>query len=153
MKTLKHSTLGAMIGNQRVQPYAAPLPALADAIPSGGGRSIGRAGEAGGHPRNRIAAPALVKPVRFSAMKSICPEAGKIEKSQTAGNGAGAGRDLAAGLGEGPGGLPYVYRWNRQGRKGEACRLIARGTMNSRLIEFADGGRMVTSGNALRRAR
>lgn len=27
--------------------------------------------------------------------------------------------------------FPYVYRWNRQGRKGKFCKLICRGTMNS----------------------
>lgn len=99
MKTHDELPFGAMIGNQRVQPDAAPLAALANAIPSGGGRSIGRAGEAGGHPRNAIAAPALVKPVRFSAPKPICPKAGKIENSHTTGNGAGAGRDRTTGLG------------------------------------------------------
>ena len=43
----------------------------------------------------------------------------------------------------------YVFRWNRLGRKGKACRLIARGTMNSCLLEFDDGWRMVTSRNAI----
>jgi hypothetical protein len=47
---------------------------------------------------------------------------------------------------------PYLYRWNRQGRKGQRCRVIARGKMNSALVEFADGYRMVTSRNALRKA-
>jgi hypothetical protein len=49
--------------------------------------------------------------------------------------------------------FPYVYRWNRQGRKGQACRGLTRGTQNSRLLEFKDGYRMVTSGNALKRRR
>jgi hypothetical protein len=43
----------------------------------------------------------------------------------------------------------YVFRWNRLGRKGQTCRLIARGTMNSCLLEFDDGWRMVTSRNAI----
>lgn len=47
----------------------------------------------------------------------------------------------------------YIYRWNRCGRKGQTCRLIARGTQNSCALEFADGFRMVTSRNALKRAR
>ena len=47
----------------------------------------------------------------------------------------------------------YVYRWNRQGRKGQRCRLLLRGKMNSILVEFADGYTMITSGNAIRRAR
>lgn len=45
----------------------------------------------------------------------------------------------------------YVYRWNRQGRKGQLCDVRARGTMNSCLVEFADGFTMVTSRNAVRR--
>ena len=45
----------------------------------------------------------------------------------------------------------YVYRWDRQGRKGQECQILARGTMNSVLLEFGDGYRMITSGNALRR--
>jgi hypothetical protein len=45
----------------------------------------------------------------------------------------------------------YVYRWNRQGRKGYVCRVLARGAMNSCLVQFADGFKMVTSRNALRR--
>ncbi len=46
----------------------------------------------------------------------------------------------------------YLFRWNRLGRKAQRCRVIARGTMNSCLLEFEDGGRMVTSRNALKRA-
>ena len=46
----------------------------------------------------------------------------------------------------------YVYRWDRGGRKGQKCRCLARGTMNSCLLEFEDGGRMVTSRNALKKS-
>ncbi|MGO4171607.1 hypothetical protein [Bosea sp. TAF32] len=46
----------------------------------------------------------------------------------------------------------YIYRWNRCDRKGQRCRVFARGTMNSVGLEFEDGFRMVSSGNALRRA-
>ena len=46
----------------------------------------------------------------------------------------------------------YLYAWNRCGRKGQRCRVLARGKMNSCLLEFEDGWRMVTSRNALRRA-
>lgn len=49
--------------------------------------------------------------------------------------------------------FPYVYRWDRQGRKGQRCRLVTRGTMNSVLLEFEDGYRMVTSGNSLKKAK
>jgi hypothetical protein len=48
--------------------------------------------------------------------------------------------------------LPYIYRWNRMGRKGERCAVTVRGTMNSCLVVFADGFRMVTSRNAIRKA-
>ena len=46
---------------------------------------------------------------------------------------------------------PYRYRWNRHGRKGQWCRVWARGAMNSVGVEFPDGYRLVTSGNALRK--
>ena len=46
---------------------------------------------------------------------------------------------------------PYVYAWNRMGRKGQFFRVICRGTMNSCLIEFEDGFRAVTSRNAIRK--
>lgn len=45
--------------------------------------------------------------------------------------------------------LPYVYRWNNQGRKGQSCAWLVRGTMNSCLLRFADGFTMVTTRNAL----
>lgn len=66
---------------------------------------------------------------------------------------------------------PYLYRWDRHGRKGQSCRVTARskpapgsfalpgfGTparprFNSIRVEFADGFAMVTSGNAIRKAR
>ncbi len=49
--------------------------------------------------------------------------------------------------------LPYIYRWNRQGRKGQPCEVLARGTMTSCCVRFADGYTMVTSRNALMRNR
>lgn len=48
--------------------------------------------------------------------------------------------------------FPYVYRWDRCGRKGQRCAVPVRGTMNSCLAVFEDGFAMVTSRNALRRA-
>jgi hypothetical protein len=48
--------------------------------------------------------------------------------------------------------FPYIFRWNLMGRKGQLCRVVMRGTRNSRLVEFEDGHRAVTSGNALRKA-
>lgn len=69
------------------------------------------------------------------------------------------------------GGYPYVWFWRqREGwavtaagdvqpprvfdrcRKGERCRVLARGTMNSAAIEFEDGYSVVTSRSGLRRA-
>jgi hypothetical protein len=47
--------------------------------------------------------------------------------------------------------LPYLYRWDRQGRKGQPCNVLARGTMNSCLVAFEDGYRMVTSRNAIKK--
>jgi hypothetical protein len=59
---------------------------------------------------------------------------------------------------------PYVWFWHRKpgwdrgtpprelDRKGQRCRVIARGAMNSALLEFEDGFRTVTSRSGLRRA-
>ena len=47
----------------------------------------------------------------------------------------------------------YIFRWDRHGRKGQPCLVLARGTMNSCLVEFEDGYTMVTSRNALQRRR
>lgn len=72
--------------------------------------------------------------------------------------------------------FPYVWYWRQQTswrvqvrdgrivalspprvfdreRKGARCRVLVRGAMNSALIEFADGWRVVTSRGGLRRAR
>ena len=55
---------------------------------------------------------------------------------------------------------PYVYAWGPRGnlpgamsRKGERCRLLCRGAMNSAAVEFEDGFRAVVSRNALRKFR
>jgi hypothetical protein len=45
-----------------------------------------------------------------------------------------------------------IFRWDRHGRKGQRCVVLARGTMNSCLVRFEDGYTMVTSRNALRRS-
>jgi hypothetical protein len=58
---------------------------------------------------------------------------------------------------------PHVWHWRQKpgwdrgmpprvfdrDRKGERCRVLARGTMNSALVEFEDGYRTVTSRNGL----
>lgn len=50
---------------------------------------------------------------------------------------------------------PYVWRIRRwlPWMHGQRCRVLARGTMNSRLIEFACGYRVVASGNFIRKAQ
>ena len=45
----------------------------------------------------------------------------------------------------------YIFRWDRHGRKGQPCLVLARGTMNSCLVKFEDGYTMVRSRNALQR--
>jgi hypothetical protein len=54
----------------------------------------------------------------------------------------------------------YIYRWNRQGRKGRRCAVTARSlrgkgvhNFNSIRVEFEDGYVMITSGNSIRRAK
>jgi len=49
--------------------------------------------------------------------------------------------------------VTYVYRWNRMNRKGQRCRVLARGKMNSCLVIFDDGYLAVTSRNALRKEK
>lgn len=55
---------------------------------------------------------------------------------------------------------PLIYRWRQSiglpslpGRFGQACRVVARGSMNARWIEFDDGFVAIVSGNALGRRR
>jgi hypothetical protein len=49
---------------------------------------------------------------------------------------------------------PYIWFWCKVlgDRKGHPCRVLVRGGMNSALVEFEDGYRVVTSRNGLRRA-
>ena len=51
--------------------------------------------------------------------------------------------------------LDHVWFWRVKlpDRKGQSCRVVARGAMNSILVEFADGRRVVTSRYAVRRQR
>jgi hypothetical protein len=48
---------------------------------------------------------------------------------------------------------PYRYAWNRMDRKGQLCRVLVRGKMNSCAVEFEDGFQAVTSRNALRKVQ
>lgn len=50
--------------------------------------------------------------------------------------------------------FPYFWRWKANrfrtlDRKGEPCRVLVRGKMNSCLIEFEDGFKAVVSRNGL----
>ena len=47
--------------------------------------------------------------------------------------------------------FPCVYLWDRKDRKGQFCRVLVRGKLNSCCVEFEDGYTMVTGRNALRR--
>lgn len=51
--------------------------------------------------------------------------------------------------------LTHVYRWRkwRPDLFGRACRVLARGRLNSVLVEFGDGTRHVVSRYAVRRVR
>jgi hypothetical protein len=46
-----------------------------------------------------------------------------------------------------------VWHWRSKlgGRKGQPCRVVARGALGSVLVEFEDGYRVVTSRYAVRR--
>lgn len=59
-------------------------------------------------------------------------------------------REHNRGTGRLLGSQAYIYRWDRQGRKGQLCLVLARGAMNSCLCMFEDGYTMVTSRNALK---
>jgi hypothetical protein len=48
--------------------------------------------------------------------------------------------------------FPYIYRWDRQDRKGQLRRVLAQGNMTSCLVEFPDGYRMVASRDAIGKA-
>jgi len=49
--------------------------------------------------------------------------------------------------------FPHVWYWRRwlPERKGQRCRVVARGAMGGILVEFEDGARVVTSRWAVRR--
>jgi hypothetical protein len=49
--------------------------------------------------------------------------------------------------------LPYVYRWTRDGRHKQPCRVLSRAKDGERLIEFADGHRFTTNRKSLRRRK
>lgn len=133
MKALTKQALNPLIENQRVHA------AQGEADRSGGGTLAPAPAHPRGYPRNRVSVTDQVSPVRGFPQKDLGRPGGEVETGRgLPGGGGGAAR-------------VYVYRWDRQGRKGLACRVTARGTMNSVRVEFADGFAMVTSGNAIRR--
>lgn len=52
---------------------------------------------------------------------------------------------------------PYVYNWHNNEKratlKGRHCRVLARGALNSALVEFENGQREIISRNALKRGK
>lgn len=50
--------------------------------------------------------------------------------------------------------LDHVWHWKAKlpERKGQPCRVLARGKLNSVLVEFADGHQVITSRYAVRKA-
>ena len=53
--------------------------------------------------------------------------------------------------------FPYFFAWKRgpvwSGLYRRPCRVIARGSLNSALVEFEDGRKFIISRNALRRRK
>lgn len=52
--------------------------------------------------------------------------------------------------------LDHIWFWHAKGmrivdRKGQPCRVLARGRMNSILVEFGDGYRVIASRYAVRK--
>jgi hypothetical protein len=107
------------------------------------------------------------KSARVSDFRASGGKNRKIECGRADGRGRGrADCRIAGQIGPGPeavrtpaaaqepgAGFPLVYRWNFADRKGRRCRIVARGPRNARLIEFDDGQRLATLGNALQRAK
>jgi len=51
--------------------------------------------------------------------------------------------------------MTHIWYWRKwlTERKGQECRVLATGAMNSALVEFADGYRVITSRYAVRRIK
>ena len=49
--------------------------------------------------------------------------------------------------------FPFIWYWRARlpERKGQRCRVLARGRMNSVLVQFADGWKVVTSRYVIRK--
>ena len=107
----------------------------------GGGIAVTPRGRAA--PGNRVPLTERGKSAQVSDFSADGGKRGKLETPADTGAGGGS---TAKNPGRG-----YVYRWGGAGRKGEICVVTARGSMNSRRVEFKDGFQMITSGNALAR--
>jgi hypothetical protein len=51
--------------------------------------------------------------------------------------------------------MTHYWRWKVRlpERKGQLCRILARGALNSCLVEFEDGWRVITSRYAIRKIK
>ncbi len=51
--------------------------------------------------------------------------------------------------------MTHVWYWRKRlpERKGQTCRILARGGMNSCLVEFEDGFKVITSRYAVRKVK
>ncbi len=51
--------------------------------------------------------------------------------------------------------MTHIWRLNKYlpGRRGMPCQILARGRMNSILVEFQDGARFITNRYAVRKAQ
>ncbi len=170
--------VNGLMGNQLLGPAASegtgPFGAIDVARSGAGGRAMPgvhrSAGALGGeafpedHPLPRVQGGAHAHRSDFSLMGfpvTMWPDFGLGAGSNSTAPGSGMEKSEAAGpaprasallLGSGLEAAVeqlYVYRWDRQGRKGQRCRVVARGRMNSCLLAFEDGYTMVTSRNAL----
>lgn len=84
--------------------------------------------------------------------QSAKPERGRLELAWPKQAGSWVWpRPVARPLPTPPG--PYRYAWHTRlpGRYGQLCRVICRGSLNSALLEFDDGYRVITNRAALRK--
>jgi len=51
--------------------------------------------------------------------------------------------------------MNYIWFWKKKlpGRKGQPCKVLKRGKMNSVLVEFTDGYKVITSRFAVRKSQ
>lgn len=90
-------------------------------------------------------------PTGGAAQHPACPGPG----TETSAPGPTGGAGEPSGIGPAAAGWPMVWWWRARlpDRKDQPCRVLARGAMNSVLVEFPDGFRVVTSRWAVRRRK